>query len=363
MKISCHNKDCNNIFEYNGNLSWTQCPICSSKIPLKTTSSEKNLEFQNLDNKKNTLSKKNKFRIWLIEHPNLNPYNFFENSRDYSSKAGNRVNPYSISRQITQNIRTLPDFIFFGGTRSGVMTLTKYVQEHPNVQTVRNIHFFEYVYGNDIRWYKRHFPTKLYKKYYKMKYKQKLFVGESTGTYLFHNDVPKRIHEHIPNVKLIVMLRNPIKSCYSKYNHYRNEGLESSSFEDAIEMELRRISILKKNNELKNINPDFDNFVNYHYLRHGHYAEKLENWLAEFPREQILILTNDEFNSDMDNTLKQTFEFIGLSNFNVKNKIAHNVGKYSSMKESTKDMLIDYFKPHNQKLYKLLGRDLNWEQI
>jgi len=362
MKITCHNKDCKNIFEYNGKISWTVCPICSSKIPLQKDF--KNYpEFQKHNYNRNSSSIKNRLRLWLIDHPDLNPYNFFQNSSDYSSKAGSRVNPYGIFRQITQNLRTLPDFIFFGGTRSGVMTLTKYVQEHPNIQTIRNIHFFEYVYANNIQWYKRHFPTKFYKKYYEMTNKQKLFVGESTGTYLFHNDVPKRIHQHIPKIKLIVMLRNPIKSCYSKYNHYRNEGLESSSFEDAIEMEFKRMEILEKNIKLKSNNPDLDNFVNFNYLRHGHYAEKLENWFSEFPREQILILTNDEFNSDMDNTLKTTFEFIGLPNFHVKNKIAHNVGKYLPMKESTKEMLIDYFKPHNQKLYKILGRDLNWEQI
>ena len=85
-------------------------------------------------------------------------------------------------RQITSGIRVLPDFILIGGTRSGVMTLTKYIHEHPNVYTVRNIHFFEYTFTNNIEWYKRHFPTNFYKNYFKLKYKQNLVVGESTGT-------------------------------------------------------------------------------------------------------------------------------------------------------------------------------------
>ena len=65
----------------------------------------------------------------------------------------------------------------------------------------------------------------------------------------------------------------------------------------------------------------------------------------------------------MDETLTKTFEFLGLTDFHVKNKIAHNVGKYKKMNEKTKQKLINYFKPYNQELYKILGKDLNWENI
>ena len=100
------------------------------------------------------------------------------------------------------------------------MTLTKYILEHTNVFLVRNAHFFEYMYSNQLQWYKLHFPTNIYKAYYHLKNKKKLLVGEQTGTYYAHPDVPKRIREHLPNVKLIAMFRNPVKSTYSKYYHF-----------------------------------------------------------------------------------------------------------------------------------------------
>ena len=359
MKVKCHNQDCKNIFDFSGKSTWVNCPICSSRIPLsQVTSNESN---ETTLNNINSSSIKNRLRIWLISHKSINPYNFFNNSGEY--KVGNRKNPYDPFRQLTGNIRTLPNFIFFGGTRSGVMTLTKYVEDHPCVETVRNIHFFEYTYSNKIEWYKRHFPTSIYKNFFKLRHNQELLVGESTGTYFFHEQVPKRIKKHLPDVKLILMLKNPITSSYSRYNHYRNQGLEPCSFDDVIDMEMKRINISQNNNKLQINNPDLSHYITCNYLRHGHYAEMLKKWLEEFPREQILILTNDEFNSRMDETLTKTFEFLELPDFHVKNKIAHNVGKYKKMNETTKQKLIDYFRPYNEDLYKILGKDLNWENV
>ena len=127
-------------------------------------------------------------------------------------------------------------------------------------------------------------------------------------------------------------------------------------------MEVERIKIGKERDELRINNPDFDNAVNFNYLRHGHYAEKLKNWFKVFPKEQILILTNDEFNADIDKTLKQTFEFLGLPDYTIKNKIKHNVGKYPKIQESTRKLLVDYFRPYNQELFKLIGKELDWNK-
>ena len=364
MKIICHNQTCQHVWDYNGKVLVTYCPICSSKIPIsKKLMGElgENIS-KNTETKSIKSSIKSCLRLWLLEHPKFNFYNYLSGNNPTYQKGFNTINPYNLFRIITSNLRVLPDFILIGGTRSGVMTLTKYINEHPNTYTVRNIHFFGYAYSNKVEWYKRHFPTNFYKNYFKLKHKHGLVVGESTGTYFFHPMVSKRIKEHVPNVKLIVMLKNPTVSIYSRYWMFRNEGLESSSFEDVIKMEMERIKIGDERNELRVNNPDFDDRVNFNYLRHCNYAEKLKTWLKEFKKEQILILTNDEFNADIDKTLKQTFEFLDLPNYTIKNKFKHNVGKYPKMQESTRKLLVDYFRPHNQELYKLIGKELDWDK-
>ena len=217
MKVTCHNKECKKLrdmpftFEYNGKESFVDCPKCSSKIII-----EKNEKNTHSDSKF-----RNKLRMWLIRHPSINPYNDSKNK---------------ISKN-TGKDRLLPNFLIFGGTRSGGMTLQRYLVKHPTVICERNIHFFEYTITNNVNWYKTHFPTKKYKNKMEKQFNQNLAVGEQTGTYMFFPNVPSRVKEVIPNVKLIAILRNPIDMIFSRYNHMKNQGFEvSASFDEAIEV-------------------------------------------------------------------------------------------------------------------------------
>ena len=80
------------------------------------------------------------------------------------------------------------------------------------------LHFFQSNQSNKISWYRKFFPTKSYKNKIEKKTKQNFVVGENTSTYLFHPLVPKRIKEILPNAKLIINLRNPVKRAFSNYN-------------------------------------------------------------------------------------------------------------------------------------------------
>ena len=154
MKIKCHNQTCQYVWDYNGKLSWTHCPKCTSKIPISQQLGDEfvknGLRYTETLSVKSSM--KSSLRLWLLEHPKFNFYNYSSNHDFFSEQGANRKNPYDLFRTVTSNIRVLPDFILIGGTRSGVMTLTKYIHEHPNVYTVRNIHFFEYTFTNNNDW-------------------------------------------------------------------------------------------------------------------------------------------------------------------------------------------------------------------
>ena len=49
--------------------------------------------------------------------------------------------------------------------------------------------------------------------------------GEVTPYYLFHPEVPQRIKSQLPDVKLIVLLRDPVERALSQYFHSRRLGL------------------------------------------------------------------------------------------------------------------------------------------
>ena len=79
----------------------------------------------------------------------------------------------------------------------------------------------------------------------------------------------------------------------------KNQGFEvSASFDEAIDMELKRIDILEKQEKIKMENPFFDNSMIFNYVRHGDYASRLEEWFKYFPKKQFLIFTNTELTKD-----------------------------------------------------------------
>ena len=289
----------------------------------------------------------NKIRLWLLDHPDFNPYRF-SLSRAY--------------RILTNQIRVLPDFIVIGSSKSGTTSLQYYLIQHPSIVVERDVHFFEYMQTNSIEWYRAHFPTKVYKNFKKILDKEKLIVGEQTATYLFHPLIPKRIHDIIPNSKLIVILRNPVDRAYSNYQHQVREGVEKRTFEDAIKSEITRIEIGKKEPEYKINNDDFNNHVIFSYLRHGIYVDFIKAWMEFFPKEQFLILPTYDLNNNHVKFLKQVFHYLNVSNFEIKDLKRQNVGEYKKLEKSTRKFLVDYYRLHNERLFKLLGKNFDWDK-
>jgi len=305
-----------------------------------------------------------RLRLWLLEHPELNPYRFSV-GLTLDPAWQEHPNNFSIGRAFqmaTSSIRTLPNFIIIGSSKSGTWAIHNYLLQHPDVDySARNIHFFEYAYSNKISWYKSHFPTKLYKSLVESIHKRKCLMSEHTSTYLHHPLIPQRVKDGIPDVKLIVSLRNPIDRAYSNYHMFVRIGTEKRTFEDAVFSELKRIEIIKENDNFQIKNPNFSNCVEFNYLRHGTYVDKLENWLKFFRREQFCIVENKDLSKNPQQVLDKIFEFLNVPHFKLRQEERWNVGKYKKMKESTRKTLEDFFKPYNERLYKLLGQNFSWD--
>ena len=293
---------------------------------------------------------KQQIRLWLLENPQFNPYRFsFE----------------KLYRKMTSRLRQLPDFIIIGAGRAGTTALYSYLIQHPliaaastdNNESVADLHFFEYIISNNIQWYKSHFPILFSKS---NKHKNSFITGEYTSTYMYHPDVPKRIFNLLPKIKLIVILRNPIDKVYSTYQQQFRFGEYTTSFEDTINAEFRRIDLNKDFPELNSNNYDFENFVAQNIIRHGVYADYLETWLKIFDRKQILILNSDDLKKSTKETLRRVFNFLNVSNYDIKDTSQVNVGKYPTINKITRKKLIEFFKPHNQRLNKLLDTEFNW---
>ena len=100
------------------------------------------------------------------------------------------------------------------------------------------------------------------------------------------------------------------------------------------------------------------------YLDHGIYVDKIKHWMSVFPKEQFLIIQTEEFQKDTSKVYNQVLEFLGLPKWELKEYAQFKKRNYKSpkMNPATRDKLIEYFKPHNRRLYDFLGREFDWDK-
>jgi len=257
-------------------------------------------------------------------------------------------------RILTSPLRRLPDFLIIGAKKCGTTALYSYLTQHPRIVPAfkKEIYYFNAFHAKGANWYRSFFPTVFESKEH--------LTGEATPDYFFHPAAPDRIRAMVPEVRLIAILRNPVDRAYSFYNHNLRAGLETLSFEEAIDREPERLA-----GELEKMkaNPDHFSFAYMHhsYLTRGVYVDQLEDWTARFEKSQICVLNTDDLYHRPEETLTRALDFLGLpyakpAAFKKLNAAPY----YPDMDPAMRKRLEQYFEPHNRKLYEFLGADLGW---
>ncbi len=242
----------------------------------------------------------------------------------------------------------LPTFIIIGAQKCGTTSLYNYIIEHPEISgaSQKEIHFFDQNYSKGLEWYKSQFHGKI--------------TGEASPYYIFHPLCPKRIHDTIPDVKLIILLRNPIDRAISHYGHEVKLGKETLSFENALRAESERL----KGEEQKILaNENYQSIPHQHlsYLSRGRYIEQIKRWYNFFEHSQILILNSEDFFLNPNNLLNSVYDFLGVSHHRPKNFKIFNQGNKQQIETKTREFLSDYFKEYNKNLFEFLGKKFDWD--
>ncbi|GAB4386000.1 MAG: sulfotransferase [Phycisphaerales bacterium] len=265
----------------------------------------------------------------------------------------------------------LPTFIHIGGQRCGTTWVHKCLAEHPQVFMAdpKELHFFNNHFDEGEAWYRAKFtPSPEHKAW-----------GEATPAYINRPEVPQRIRDLCPDVRLIACLRNPIERAYSAYNLKRHGDLNYATFEEALEKQ-----------------PDI--------MERGLYVQQLERYFALFPREQILVQIYDDLVHHERRFIRAIYTHIGVDpdyqpswlgktdnavilpevqdrlkalglgwviravrdsrlgpvirRWNRRQK-TRKAGQYKDMKPETRRMLADFYRKPNEDLSRLLGIDLS----
>lgn len=192
------------------------------------------------------------------------------------------------------------DFLAIGAQKSGTTSLNAYLRDHPQIQLAANeLHFFD----NE----RNPWPPKNWESYHSCFPDQRSgqtmapLRGEITPIYLYWKPCLERIHAYNPNLRLIVLLRNPIKRAYSHWAMETERGKESLSFSEAIQREDERL-----------IGFPLQQHRVYSYAARGFYYAQLQRLLQLFPRENLHVVKSEAFFRDAKTALTGIHQFLGL---------------------------------------------------
>jgi len=214
----------------------------------------------------------------------------------------------------------LPTFLIIGAARSGSTTLHDCLRQHPQVYVspIKEPHFFSYEgdplpcagpggeprdWVTDIDGYRNLFAGA----------GPALAAGEASVSYLYRPATAERISRHLPRVRLVAILRNPVERAYSAYSYLRERGSEThTDFAAALAAEDGRVR---------------DGWPHiWHYKRMGFYGEQLARYYARFDPEQVHVLTLDDFVEDPAREMAAVYAHVGVDpSFVPSTAIRHNV--------------------------------------
>jgi len=192
------------------------------------------------------------------------------------------------------------DFIGIGAEKAATSWMAECLKEHPEICYARIPEGKEIFYFNE---FDRHYLKYVNKKYF---WGEKWYLnhfkhcpinsikGEISPTYLYSKKSAERIYKFNPNIKIIVMLRNPIERSISQYNHDISLGvIKNMSFEEA----------------MKNNPTIVEKSLYYKYLKY---------YYDIIPKNNILVIFQEDIAKNADKIIYKTYKFLGVKNTKFK---------------------------------------------
>jgi len=199
------------------------------------------------------------------------------------------------------------DFLILGAQKAGTTSLYRYLLQHPGIcfSDVKEVNYFviDRLYGKGESYYHSYFRN--------------CRSGQLAGSAYVHmlpcGKAVDRVWAYNPNMKLLVMLREPVSRSWSAYQYALRNGWESpgTPFAATVGLEPGRLS---------------DERYDVTYFHNGLYHRHLVRWLERFPRNQLHIMRLDDLRSDPGRLMDGVFRFLGLDPIPVDTRERHNEG-------------------------------------
>ncbi|KAM9345655.1 heparan sulfate glucosamine 3-O-sulfotransferase 4 [Symphorus nematophorus] len=256
--------------------------------------------------------------------------------------------------------KKLPQAIIIGVKKGGTRALLEALRVHPDVRAVGNEpHFFDRNYEKGLDWYRDLMPSTL----------EGQITMEKTPSYFVTNHAPKRIHSMARDIKLIIVVRNPVTRAISDYTQTLSKKPEIPTFE----------VLAFKNRTLGLID------ASWSALRIGIYALHLESWMQYFPLSQMHFVSGERLIVDPAGEMAKVQDFLGLKRIVTDKHFYFNKTKGFPCLKKPEDSstprclgkskgrthpkidpdvirrLHKFYKPFNMMFYQMTGQNFEWE--
>lgn len=242
------------------------------------------------------------------------------------------------------------NFLIVGTQKSGTTALFEGLRTHPEIYMpdIKELHFFD----KDEFFLKPDVDYSVYESRFNSNSTVKLY-GEVTPSYMYWEPSMKRIWTYNKDMKLIVVLRNPITRAFSHWNMQFEKNIEQHDFYHCIKNEDER---------LKNAKPA--DMRKYSYVDRGRYAKQIERILHFFDKKQLLFIKYEEFLENQEFILKGILDFLNVSSSDhtIKLNKTHAIPYKKKISKIEIDYLSDIYKNDISKIEEMLGWEcLDWK--
>ncbi len=197
-------------------------------------------------------------------------------------------------------------FLIVGAPKCGTTAMTRYLEAHPEVFVAarKDLHYF----GSDLNFTRR-------QRWSEAEYAENFAeaggvaaAGEASVWYLYSKRAAEEIAAYNPDMRIIIMLRQPVDMMHALYTQLRLNGLgdeDLTTFEEALDAEPDRAA----GRRIPAHCPLPEALL---YRRAARFSEQVQRYQAVFPPEQILVLLQDDLKADTPATYRRTLEFLGV---------------------------------------------------
>ncbi|MCW4351910.1 sulfotransferase domain-containing protein [Hoyosella sp. YIM 151337] len=249
--------------------------------------------------------------------------------------------------------RVLPDFACVGAIKSGTSELATYLMQHPNML----VPLSKEPNRPDAEKWRVFYPTAEEKSEIESK------IGKTLAGYfeprLHQVTVLDTFHDARPDAKAIIVLRDPVRRMYSHFKWDilmagQNKLLQryTKSYLEYVTLALEVYPAHGFPTAITGMPP----------LQAGIYAPSVKLWLERFGRSNIHFVFAEDFFADINCTVNDIYEFLGLSPFRpvIRETVNQNPIATPHENPEAKALLQEFYQPHNEELFGIIGRSGNW---